>query len=343
MAASISLQVPLAGTRHLPALDELKGLAILLVVLNHAGGTLVWQNLLHGDLGVDMFLILSGLGLALSGSSASPREFMFRRLRRVMPAYWVVLTIFWALNTNVLQLSYEPADILLHYLGLHAWFGDQYAFSFNSSFWFISLILVLYGLSAWLRPWLLPPDRLILIGGTLSTVVALACFFSNQPGMLGHLGLRVPGFFLGLLAGTIMRTGRLELNLSVGLGLGLFVVSYVPYTIGIVFHPGVVAGLLMTAYVFALRTRLPAGARGRLGSILGFFGRYSFEIYLLHQPFIREYSYYVLGRFFDLPSPQSHHLILAMVGGFVLSLVLSIELQRLLARLPSRSQSSGTA
>lgn len=322
-------------------LDELKGLAILLVVLNHAGGTLVWQNLLHGDLGVDIFLILSGLGLALSGSDAGPGKFLTRRLLRIMPAYWVALSLFWVLNTHFLQLRYGPADVILHYLGLHAWFGDQYAFSFNNSFWFISLILGLYVLCAFLRPWRLAPDRLLLVGGSLSTLVALACFFSNQAGLVGHIGMRVPGFFLGVLAGSLMRTGRLEFTLSAWLGLGLFAVSYVPYTTGIVYHTAVVGALLMAFYAFTVRTVLPAGPRARLGAVLAFFGRYSFELYLLHQPFIREYVYYALGRFFNLPSPQPQHLIPAMIAGFALSLVLSIELQRLLARLRANPQSSG--
>ena len=56
------------------------------MVIYHAGGVLVWQNLLHGDLGVDIFVILSGVGLALSQRSEPPVAFMRRRLIRIMPA-----------------------------------------------------------------------------------------------------------------------------------------------------------------------------------------------------------------------------------------------------------------
>jgi peptidoglycan/LPS O-acetylase OafA/YrhL len=38
----IELSGPVSG--HLPVLDELKGLAIGLIVLYHAGGVLVWNN-----------------------------------------------------------------------------------------------------------------------------------------------------------------------------------------------------------------------------------------------------------------------------------------------------------
>ena len=105
-------------------LDELKGVAILLVVLYHAGGVLVWNNYLHGDLGVDIFVILSGLGLAMSSRYGGAREFLTRRLWRIMPAYWIAL--------DGLSRGAEP--IFLQHpcpsttwscisLGIHAWLG----------------------------------------------------------------------------------------------------------------------------------------------------------------------------------------------------------------------------
>ena len=91
----LKIELPSSIHGRLPVLDELKGLAILLVVLYHAGGVLVWQNLLHGDLGVDIFVILSGIGLTLSARTATEPTvtFMRRRLVRIMPAYWIALGV----------------------------------------------------------------------------------------------------------------------------------------------------------------------------------------------------------------------------------------------------------
>jgi len=129
-ACTLSLDRPVAG--RLPVLDELKGLAIVLVLLYHAGGALLWRNLLHGDLGVDIFVILSGVGLVLgSGADAPAGTFLKRRLRRILPTYWLLLTAYLVLNTHYLQHRYTGFNIAVHYLGIHGWFGDGYAMSSN--------------------------------------------------------------------------------------------------------------------------------------------------------------------------------------------------------------------
>ncbi len=327
---SLSLPAPLAG-RRLLELDELKGVAIALVVLYHAGGVLVWNNTLHGDLGVDIFVILSGIGLALSPAFPGFVPFMRRRLRRILPAYWLVLTAALLLNTHFLQKDYSAANILLHYLGIHGWFGDFYAMSINDSFWFVTLILSLYLLYAGLRQWLPDLERQLLAGAAVSVVVAFVFFLTGQSGVFAHLGVRIPGFFLGLLLGHLLRTGRLDLKLGPALGLAGFVLLYVPYTQGIIFYTTVAGFSLMGLYVFVLRAPLarvaPAAVRG-----LTFLGNHSLEIFLMHQLLIREYNYYLQGRWFNDGQPSSGSLIMGMVIGLALTLFLSVELRRLLQR-----------
>jgi len=322
------LKEPAAG--RLPVLDELKGLAILLVVLYHAGGVLVWNNHLHGDLGVDMFVILSGLGLALSGQSGGARRFLTRRLWRIMPTYWIALTLYAWAGTHFLEHHYSTADLLLHYVGIHGWFGDAYAVSISDPFWFITLILTLYVLFCFLRPLLERPAQLLLVGSFLSTGVAFACFFWNQPGVFGFLALRIPGFFVGLLLGRWLRSGRLVLPVGVPLATALFVFVYVPYTQGIVFHPTVAGLAVMGFYGYTLRPVLGAGVRRGLK----FLGDHSLEIFLLHQPLIREYNFYLQGRWLQINHPGPAGLIVGMVIGLAVTLIASVELHRLLQKLP---------
>jgi peptidoglycan/LPS O-acetylase OafA/YrhL len=337
---SLTLQVPAVVQRRIPEIDELKGLAILLVVLYHAGGTLGWYNRLHGDLGVDMFVILSGLGLALGGAYTNARDFLQRRLVRILPAYWIVLTAYWALNSHILQRQYSTAEIVLHYLGIHALCGDFYAMGINDSFWFVTLILGLYVIYCVLHSWLRDPGKLLLAGSILCVTLALVYFYQGQASVFSHLTLRLPGFFLGILTGQLLKAGRLDVTLSVQLGLALFVFSYVPYIQGVIFTTVPLGAGLMAAYVFGLRPALPASISHRVGGFLEFLGKYSLEIFLIHQPLIREYAYYSLGRFLNIPAPTVTQLILAMLAGLAVTVVLSVELQRLLARLPWGRQSS---
>jgi peptidoglycan/LPS O-acetylase OafA/YrhL len=123
----------------------------------------------------------------------------------------------------------------------------------------------------------------------------------------------------------------------------LFILTYASYVQGVVFFNVIVAAALMVGYVFGLRPILSGPLRDQVTGGLGFLGRYSFEIFLIHQPLIREYAYYCLGRFWGLGSPGPGPLVLAMLAGFALTLVLSVELQRLLARLPFGRQSSAKA
>lgn len=79
-STQVAFQLPQPFNGRLAILDELRGLAILLLILFHAGGVLVWNNYLHGDLGTCILLGLSGLGLAYGAADESPRTFVQRRL-----------------------------------------------------------------------------------------------------------------------------------------------------------------------------------------------------------------------------------------------------------------------
>jgi len=95
--------------RHLPGLDGIRGLAILLVMLSHfltVGDNLNndeiwWHRFLHsGYLGVDLFFVLSGFlitGILLDAKTDPHyfRTFYIRRALRIFPLYYGVLAIAW--------------------------------------------------------------------------------------------------------------------------------------------------------------------------------------------------------------------------------------------------------
>jgi peptidoglycan/LPS O-acetylase OafA/YrhL len=82
---------------HYPALDGLRGVAILLVVLFHNFGFI--KQSYFGWLGVDLFFVLSGFLITTIlinevGKQDYLKNFYIRRVLRIFPLYFLCLTIF---------------------------------------------------------------------------------------------------------------------------------------------------------------------------------------------------------------------------------------------------------
>jgi peptidoglycan/LPS O-acetylase OafA/YrhL len=327
---NVALPKPLTG--RLPALDELKGIAILLVVLYHAGGVLAWRNLVHGDLGVDIFVILSGMGLTLSARVESTASFLRRRFWRIYPAYWLVLGAYLFANAHFLELHYSIGNIAAHILGIQAWFGDGYGFAINDSFWFVTLIVSLYVLYCALKPVIASSDRLLLAAAAVCVAASLALFYTGQAGIFGHVALRLPGFFIGLLVGRLLRTGSLNLPVTAAMAAAVLIFTYIPYTQGVVYTNVSMGLCIMGAYVWLARPLLPERARTELR----FLGDRSLEIFLIHQPLIRHYNLYVQARWLNNPAPSPSQVIIGMAVALVVTLILSQGLHTLMKRILPR-------
>lgn len=82
---------------HYPALDGLRGVAILLVVLYHNFGFI--KQSYFGWLGVDLFFVLSGflittILLKETGKPGYLKNFYIKRVLRIFPLYFLFLSIF---------------------------------------------------------------------------------------------------------------------------------------------------------------------------------------------------------------------------------------------------------
>jgi peptidoglycan/LPS O-acetylase OafA/YrhL len=334
--STLRLSLPSPATGRLHAVDELKGVAIILVVLYHAGGVLGWNNFFHFDLGVDLFVVLSGVGLGFGAHYAGAGSFLARRLVRILPAYWLVLTLCWVGNVHLLHAAYTASNLWIHYAGLQSWFGDDCGFAINDSFWYISLILALYLCYCPCHALIDSPDWLLLVGAAISAFIAWV-FVLSAPrflGLTGHLALRVPGFFLGLIVGRLLKTGRIEIRWGPVLAFAVGLLVYVPYLFGTVFYTPVVALSIMGIYLFV--SPLRGGQRGDspLAPALKFLGDHSLEIFLIHQPLIREYNFYAYREWFHNGSPGVGLLLVGMAAGLALTLVLSAGFHGLLLKIP---------
>lgn len=103
---------PARARTHFAGLDGVRALAAVMVVVHHAtsfagegrSGPLLADLGAVADTGVGLFFVLSGFLIyrpfavaGLDGTAPqATRSFWWRRLLRIVPAYWLVLTVFWA-------------------------------------------------------------------------------------------------------------------------------------------------------------------------------------------------------------------------------------------------------
>lgn len=95
-----------------------------------------WQ--FFGSIGVEVFVFLSGVGLYYSFSNNNNLSaFYKKRFLRIMPAYLIVASVFWAIK-----------DFVFKGTGFEGWLADISFYSFLSTgihtIWYIALMIVLY-------------------------------------------------------------------------------------------------------------------------------------------------------------------------------------------------------
>ncbi len=326
---------PLLPGARLPAVDELKGVALLLVLVYHASSILGWPNTLQGQVGVDLFLLLSGFTLSLGAAATEPaRAFFRRRFFRIFPAYWAALILFLALDYFLRGLVHPAPRIWLHAVGLHAFASEGALWGINDSLWFIALIVPLYAAFALLRRWLDRPADLLGAGCLLTVAACLACFWSGNAGTLSHLAVRIPSFFVGLMVGRAASAPEFAFRPTPLLGAGALALAWLTLDKNLPILGVFAAPAVGTAWL-ALREFLPSAALRPFAWL----GIYSYEIYLLHQPLIREYNTYAWQHLRGVASPSGNQLALGVALGLVVTVILAIALHHAAALLfPRRAR-----
>ena len=316
------------GYRSLSACrGELMGLAMLWVMLFHADH-LTTSSLplkvvrLSGSCGVDVFLLLSAMGLAVSLSRRPELGRYFRRrLSRVLPAFWLVAGGYGL--CLALAGRIPPATLLWDLSTLYFWLNIPGGFN-----WYIPALLAFY-LAAPLCCRVLAGSRrrewLVLLWAAAGTALTL---LAPRAG-LGHLApflSRIPVFSLGLLMGFYVaedrRPGRRDYllwaaGLAIALAMGGAMVQVLfLFPLPLPFALAAVPLCLLASFV------LERFSGGLLRRFLRLVGACSLEIYLLNVVFTREYG--LLSR----ALPAGPHNLIYYICCWCLNLLLGILLHR---------------
>lgn len=212
---------------HVPALDAIRGIAILLVLAVHSGRVLPGGLVPGGVLGVDLFFVLSGFlitSLLLNEWDRDGRisfgGFYRRRALRLLPALvvmlgvvtvvaaftvddfrgefvWVLSSLAYVTNLASLQERGIGAENLQH----------MWSLSQEEQFYLVWPLLLVLVLRARVRPRTLA----VALGGLTVTVIAYRALLETAGASLGYLwyapDTRSDGLILGCLAGVLFSYG----------------------------------------------------------------------------------------------------------------------------------------
>lgn len=189
---------------------ELMGVAMLWVMCFHAFDLDMGHPLLEwvraaGFGGVDIFILLSAMGLVQSLSRKEPSysDFMARRAGRILPAYYAV-----ALPYTLYHIIYHGmhwSALVWNASLLYYWMRAPGAFN-----WYVAGIMTFYALTPFcFRKLRGAKNReLLTAAGVLAGFLLCQLFAREGYWYIIDVAYRVPVFFLGLLLGFYVKEDR---------------------------------------------------------------------------------------------------------------------------------------
>ena len=277
----------------------LMGMAIIMIVLFHVAlprSSAFFGLKRMGNVGVDIFFFLSGIGLWFAWTKRPEvLHFYRRRLLRILPAWLLFSTAFYLPDYfGPRRFSSSLADLIGDItVNWDFWLHDEL------TFWYIPATLMLYlWAPAYMRLlvrnrwWAAAP---ILIMGWCVAVQYIEPIHQA----VGHIEIfwsRIPIFFIGIVAGQWVKEGRsmpreaLPVASTVAVGLLALCIALEQMAHGrfpifierMVYIPLVIALLLCLCHFMH---HIP----DKILSALTFVGGISLEIYLIHCHFVLKY------------------------------------------------------
>jgi peptidoglycan/LPS O-acetylase OafA/YrhL len=299
-------------TGHVRALDGLRGIAVLLVVLPHVQltgslpGPAIIQKMVHESAhGVEIFFVLSGLGLALpllrsihtiGSARLDVATYAFNRVFRIIPLYYIALVIVAALNVYYLRHWQPlPPTLALPHTPVQALgqlvFLDRNIDPIDSNFWSIPIQL----------RWYLAFPLLLLLYVRSSRAffaVLVATVLAYNATRLHAMDIgTLPLFMLGIVAADVfVRQHPLQkwgfAIAAAGVFLGHIGDRWAsmpdPHGVEIVWAmQPTTLGWQIATFGLVLAAGSNSAFRFILGSrVLVWLGAASFSIYLMHEPVI---------------------------------------------------------
>lgn len=294
-AKSTSMNLHPSGKYY--SLDAWRGLAALAVVCFHSGeilsaetlaaGGLVAAVFKFGYLGVFIFFPLSGyciLNALSSGQRHGPAEYFRRRLWRIYPAYWgsllfIYLSILAALPFNRGSLA-DLGRPWWEWLGLltltQGFFNPGLV---NAVYWTLCLEVQFYvvaGLVLFLRP--VHGKWFLLASAVTGCLYRMPDWPWTMPGLFLERWLE---FLVGaaVVGWRVAWLGRMW-SITIWSLAGITTLATSSLELGV--------SLVVALIILVLQPWDAVLSHCRVVKILSFFGAFSYSLYLIHYPFMRQ-------------------------------------------------------
>jgi len=292
-------------------LQLLRGVSVLLVFFYH----LEFPGFQNGFLGVDIFFVLSGYFMAKLADKLSPFEFYVRRLKRLLPAYFVVVffsslaVIYIALpvdaNQRLAKLFYD----LVGLSNFAFWAENSYFFSNEFkpllNFWSLAVELQFYLLAPILLPFLHKRKFILTLIILTSFLFSIVILTVSPKTSFFMLPTRLWEFLFGAYAAWFVlkfrekkTTHGILLVAVISLLVVIFLYPLPRDSISILTgHPSFAALIIVlsTTAILTLGLDKIVSINSWYSKILIRLGDYSYSIYLVHFPIIVLINYSAFG------------------------------------------------
>lgn len=291
-------------SRYIPEFDVMRGVAILFVIYMHSWfgpwqgvphHELLYIHLIHifGHSAVPVFFFISAFLLSRDRSTSFV-SFFSRKARRIY-----VPLLFWMLASLAYQV-WQQGSLTAQML------KDFALFNISGQFYFVIVLVIFFAAFYFVRGWTTPQLRWLAIAAFIVNLAMVFYYRVDPPSSAigGVLSYRNPlmwvfsfafGFYIGRSQGSLEWTRKLFWPALAGMAL-----IYASYVIaGEAFDQYPASYFGVSVYLFAclsfivypaLLMTAMARAPGRVAAEpLRRLSRYSFAIYLVHQPFFLNY------------------------------------------------------
>lgn len=334
----------------IPWIGELKGLSICLVVLFHMSMLIRPLTYLHGEIGVDMFLFLSGFGITINlRQDEGVLSFYRRRFSNIIPSYWITLVFVIVVNSFINYTTIDMPNTIIHLLCLQAaGLQNHFFYGLSMSLWFVGAISILYIAVPLLKPLIISKQAgFIAALGFVVPLTALV-YFKIFPGVGEYSGFmwtflgRVPDFSLGISAGILFKNREFTLSGMAAFALVTVVSLYLfmlpSEHLNCFWYP--LMGISMCCLYVLMRQRVLR----KITPALFFLGAISYELYLIHWTvfgflsqwvlhYITKMPEYYVESFYNITGDEYVQRLASGIGWIVLCVVIAYMLNRFVAYL----------